>query len=187
MQSIKYSFVLTLNLAVLLVAGCSSTPTKVDSGAIRAATFNFVAPGTKTAPAFADSRQQINTMIQDSITRNLASKGVKQVASGGDATVAYLVIVGNNANTELINTYFGYGRDAAALHDQAQAAYNRSKNPNFFEAGTLLVDIVDAKTYKLLKRAFVTRPLLRNPTVAVRAEHIQEAVDAVLKDVRIAR
>ena len=54
-------------------------------------------------------------------------------------------------------------------------------------AGTLLVDIIDAKTYKLLKRSYVARPLLRNPSAEVRAERIQEAVDAVLKDVRIAR
>ena len=186
MQSIKYSFIVTLNLAALLFAGCSSTPTKVDSGAIRAATFNFVAPGAKTAPAFADSRQQINTMIQDSITRNLASKGVKQVASGGDATVAYLVIVGNNASTTAIHDYFGYGRDFAALQDKAQDAYAGSKNPNYFEAGTLLIDIIDTKTFKLLKRSYVTRPVLRNVSAEVRAERIQEAVNAVLKDVRIA-
>ena len=183
----KYSLVVTLNVATLLIAGCSSTPTKVDSGAIRAATFSFVDPGTKTAPSFIDKRQPINAMIQDSITRNLASKGVNKVASGGDVTVAYLVIVGNNVSTTAIHDYFGYGRDFAALQDKAQDAYNGSKNPNFFEAGTLLIDIIDAKTYKLLKRSYVTRPLLRNPSAEVRAERIQEAVDAVLRGVRIAR
>ena len=101
-------------------------------------------------------------------------------------TVAYLVIVGNNASTESINTYFGYGRGATALHDKAQDAYTSSKNPNYFEAGTLLIDIIDAKTYKLLKRSYVVRPLLRNPTAEVRAERIQEAVDEALQDVRIA-
>ena len=108
-------------------------------------------------------------------------------AAGGDVTVAYLVIVGNNASTEVIDTYFGYGRDASGLQEKAQAAYTGSKNPNYFEAGTLLVDIIDAKTYKLLKRSYVVRPLLSNPSAEVRAERIQEAVDAVLKDLRIAR
>jgi len=183
----KYSFVITLNLAALLGAGCSSTPTKMDTGPIRAASFSFVAGGTKTAPAFADSRAQIHETIQNSISRNLATKGLSKVPSGGDVTVAYLVIVGNNASTELINTYFGYGRDDSALHDKAQDAYTSSKNPNYFQAGTLLVDIIDARTYKLLKRSYVTRPVLRNPSAELQAERIQEAVDAVLKDVRIAR
>jgi hypothetical protein len=108
------------------------------------------------------------------------------VASGGDVIVAYLVIIGNNASTEAISTYFGYGRDASGLHDKAQDAYAGSKNPNYFEAGTLLIDIIDAKTYKLLKRSYVTRPLLRNPTAEVQAFRFQEAVDEALWDVRIA-
>lgn len=170
-----------------LCAGCSSVPTKVDTGPIHAATFSFIARSSKPGLTFADDRASLHTMIQEAITRNLAGKGLTQVASGGDVTVAYLVIVGNNASTMAINDYFGYGRDASALHDKAHNAYNSSKNPNYFEAGTLLVDIIDAKTYKLLKRSYVVRPLLRNPSAEVRAERIQEAVDAVLRDVRIAR
>jgi hypothetical protein len=181
----KRSFLISLNLAALLAAGCSSTPTKVNTGPIAAATYSFIAGGVQPAPDFADSREQIHAVIQESISRNLASKGLNKVASGGDVIVAYLVILGNNASTEAISTYFGYGRGASALHEKAQDAYSHSKNPNYFEAGTLLIDIVDAKTYKLLKRSYVVRPLLRNPSAEVRAERIQEAVDAVLKDVRI--
>ena len=155
----KYSLFVTLTLAGLLVSGCSSTPTKVDSGPIHAATFNFIAKTPIMAPEYSDRREQVHAMIQDSISRNLASKGLGKVASGGDVIVAYLVIVGNNVSTEAISTYFGYDRDAAALHNKAQDAYAGSKNPNYFEAGTLLVDIIDAKTYKLLKRAYVTRPI----------------------------
>lgn len=183
----KNSILITLGLAAVLAAGCSSTPTKVEGGDIHASTFSFVDGGTKATPASAQGMEQAHAMIQNSITGNLAAKGLRKVASGGDVVVAYLVIVGNNASTELINTYFGQGRDDAVLHDRAQTAYNKSKNPNYFEAGTLLVDFVDAKTFKLLKRSHVTRPVLKDPTVALRAEHIQEAVDAVLKDVRIAR
>ena len=149
----KYSFLVTLNLAALLAGGCSSTPTKVDEGPIHATTFSFIARDDRATPSFTVDRwQPIHVMIQDSITRNLADKGLNKVASGGDVIVAYLVIVGNNASTEAVNDYFGYGRDAAALHDKAQDAYSSSKNPNYFEAGTLLVDIIDAKTYKLLRR-----------------------------------
>jgi hypothetical protein len=179
----KNSFLIILNLAALLAAGCSSTPTKVNTGPIPAATYSFIAGGAQ--PDFADSREQMHAVIQESISRNLAGKGLNKMAAGGDVIVAYLVILGNNASTEAISTYFGYGRGASALHDKAQDAYSRSKNPNYFEAGTLLIDIIDSRTYKLLKRSYVVRSLLRNPSAEVRAERIQEAVDAVLKDVRI--
>jgi hypothetical protein len=182
----KYSFFVTLNLAALLVVGCNTTPTRVDTGPIHAASFSFVAKSPGPPPDYADGREQIHAMIQDSISRNLAGKGLTKLASGGDVIVAYLVIVGNNASTEAIHTYFGYGRNYDALHDKAQDAYTSSKNPNYFQAGTLLIDIIDAKTFKLLKRSYVARPMLRNPSAEVRAERIQEVVDAVLKDVQIA-
>ena len=183
----KHSFLVTLNLAVLLAVGCSSTPTKVDSGPIHAATFSFISKAPSLSTEFADKRAPIHAMIQDSISRNLASKGVSHLGSGGDVIVAYLVIVGNNASTEAISTYFGYGRDVAALHDKAQDAYSSQKTPNYFQAGTLLIDIIDAKTNKLLKRSYVARPILSNSSAEARAEHIQEAVDAVLSGVQIVR
>src|ERR1035438_4383918 len=126
----KYSLFVTLNLAALLVAGCSSTPTKVDTGLIHAATYNFIAKTPSMAPEYSDRREQVHALIQDSISRNLASKGLGKVAAGGDVVVAYLVIIGNNASTESISTYFGYGRDASGLHEKAQDAYTSSKNPN---------------------------------------------------------
>lgn len=180
----KHSYILTLALGTLLFAGCG-TPTKVQHGAIRATTFSFVDPGSKPVPAFADTRAQAHAAIQNAITRNLANKGLTKVAAGGDLTVAYLIIVGNNGSTEAISTYFGYGRDTAELHDKAQKAYTSNKNPNYFEAGTLLIDVIDGKNYKLIERNYVTRPLLRDASAEVRAERIQEAVDEALKGLQI--
>ena len=124
-------------------------------------------------------------MIQEAITKNLAAQGVTKVATGGDVTVAYLVIVGNNTTTESISTYFGYGEDADALHDKAHDAYIASKNPNYFEAGTLVIDIIDSRTFKLLKRGYATRPMLQNLSEDARAARIQEVVDEILHGLRI--
>ncbi|MHC1764472.1 MAG: DUF4136 domain-containing protein [Verrucomicrobiia bacterium] len=176
---------LTLALAALCLASCG-TPTKVDKGVIHGTTYSFVGGRPRVVPGFVDDREPIHATIQEAIGKNLARKGLSRLPSGGNLTVAYLVIVGNNGSTEAIDTYFGYGRDTSALHDEAQKAYSSSKNPNYFEAGTLLIDIIDTRTFKLLKRSHVTRPLLRDRSAAVRAERIQEAVDAALNDLRIA-
>lgn len=169
--------------SVLILSGCSSTPTKVDTGPVHAHTFSFVNRGQ--TPDYAEDRQAAHKMIQAAITKNLAARGVTKVATGEDITVGYLIILGNNASTEAINTYFGYAAGADALHDKAQAAYSKSKNPNYFEAGTLVIDIIDTKTYKLLKRNFGTRALMSNITAEARAERIQEAVDEILKSLKI--
>ena len=175
-----------LSLATLLVAGCSSTPTHVDTGSIHASTFSFIrrapqAPGA----AFADDTKEVNTMVQDAITTDLTRLGLTKVPAGGDITVAYLIIVGNNVTTASINDYFGYGRDAEALHKKAQEAYSDSRNPNYFEAGTLLIDILDGKTAKLLRRTYVVRPILSKPSTEERASHIQGAVDQALQGLSV--
>ena len=96
-------------------------------------------------------------MIQEAITKNLAARGVKRVPAGGDVTVAYLVILGDNVSTRSINDYFGYSDDAWALHEKAQQAYTGTGNPNSFEAGTLLIDIIDNKGFKVRMRNYATR------------------------------
>jgi len=186
-HTMRLTSLLSAGLTALLIAGCSSTPKRVDHGAIRAHTFNFVKGGTTPAAAAADQREAIHLVIQDAITQDLSAKGMAKVATGGDVTVAYLIVVGNNATTESISTYFGSGRDASGLSDKAHEAYTDNKNPNYFEAGTLVVDIIDAKTYKVLYRNYVSRPALRNPPAEVRMANIEGAVNEVLSTLRIAK
>lgn len=174
-----------LTAAVLVLAGCSSTPTKVDTGPIHARTFSFVDRGNRPAPGFADDRQAVHKMIQAAIAKDLAAQGVTQVPTGGDVIVGYLVIIGNHVSTEAINDYFGYNAGAEALQDKAHEAYINSKNPNDFEAGTLLIDITDGKNYKLLKRGYATRMIDQDATLEVRSERIQAVVDEILKNLKV--
>lgn len=177
---------LTLAAGILALTGCSSTPTKVDRGPIQARTFSYVETGAKPEPGFADKRQFIHRLIQGAITKNLAGRGLSQVPTGGgDITVAYLIITGNNASTAAINDYFGYGEDEEALHLKAHKAYTGSKNPNYFEAGTLVIDIIDSKSFKLLKRGYATRPLLGNVPDDARAARLDEVVDEIFRDLRV--
>jgi hypothetical protein len=182
----KKLFLLPLLLTALIIAGCSSTPTHVDKGVVQAHTFNFINGGIALTPPATDKRSAANQQIQEAIIKNLAAKGLTRTDGSGDVIVAYMIIVGNNVSTEAITTYFGTGRDANALHDMAHDAYTSSPNPNRFEAGTLLIDVIDGKTYELLYRDFAVRPLMWQATPEERAGRIQEAVDAALQKLRVA-
>ena len=135
--------------------------------------------------SIAEKDQKVHGFIQDAITANLTDRGLSRVDQGGDVTVAYLIVVGNNASTKSINDYFGYSEDGIALADEAFNAYNKRSGRDYFEAGTLLVDIIDNKTQKVVMRNYVVRPLNRNATDDARKKRIREAVDALLYDVRI--
>lgn len=175
--------------ALHTLTGCSTSPeqARVSTGSIRANTFSFVNPGRRPAPDGTDNREAVHRMIQGAITQNLAGKGVTRTSSGGDVTVAYLIIVGTHTSTEAVSDYFGYSEDTDKLHMKAHDAYTGNGNRSYFEAGTLVIDVLDGKTNRLLKRNFVTRPRLRNVPVEERSTHIQEAVNAILQDLRIAR
>ena len=184
-NSMKTNLLLLLALVALAPAASAKAPAKVNKGTIHARTFNFVTPSSKPVPGFVANIEAVHVMIQKAITKNLAARGVTRVSAGGDITVPYLVITGDNVSTTAIGSYFGYSDDLGDLHDRAQKAYTRSKNPNHFEAGTLLIDIVDGRNFKLMKRGYASRPLLRDVSAATKAARIQEVVDEILRDVRI--
>jgi hypothetical protein len=185
MKFAKFSVLLA---AVVAMAGCSSVKTQVDSGPIAARTFSFVNIGPKPALAAADNRAQVHQMIQQAVVKNLAGKGVALVNSGGDLTVAYLVIAGNNVSTTSLNEYFGYGSDATALVEKVHSEQAvKSDNRNYFEAGTLVIDILDPKTSKVLKRSTVQSSILRNLPADARQARIQSLVDQALSGLRIAK
>lgn len=176
-----------LAAGVGLLAGCSSTPTRVNEGPIKAATFSFVT-GKPAPPENAEKRAEVHKLIQDAITTNLAGKGVTRVESGGNVIVAYLIILGDNVATTDVNDYFGYGRDSDALLEKAhQKIAVDSKDPNPFVAGVLVIDVIDGRTFKLLYRNYAVRQVFRNLTEAARAERIQEAVNQALAGLRVAK
>jgi hypothetical protein len=53
------------------------------------------------------------------------------------------------------------------------------------EAGTLLVDIIEAKDFKVRMQNYATRPTLKDLPADAKAARIQEVVDEILWDVRI--
>jgi len=172
----------------LALAGCSSVKTHVDTGPIHARTFSYINTGSRALPTYADSRKQAYAKVQEAITKNLTSKGLIQVGQGGDVTVAYLIIVGNNATTTSLDDYFGYTADANALVDKVHKSEAvKGNDRGYFEAGTLVIDILDPKTSKLLKRSTVQAQILRELPLDQREARLQQYVDQALSDLRIAQ
>ncbi len=174
-------------LLAIALAACSSVKTHVDKAPVTARTFSFLNTG-REIPNYAEDRRQAHVAIQQALINNLASKGVSYVATGGDITVAYLVVVGNNATTTSLNSYFGYTDDAEAMVKQVHKEQTSSQESRgYFEAGTLVIDILDPKTSKLLQRRTVQAEVLRNLPVETRTARVQSLVDDALKDISISR
>jgi hypothetical protein len=170
----------------MLITGCSSVKMRVDQGQVTARTFSFYNPGPRALPENTEIRQQAHVLLQEAITKTMAAKGVTRVPAGGDVTLAYLVVVGNNVTTTSLNQYFGYSSDATALVSKVHEAQAvDSKSRSYFEAGELILDLFDPATSRLLQRRSIHAQILRNLSAEVRAERVQAVVDQLLADVRI--
>jgi hypothetical protein len=174
--------------AAFALAGCSSVKTHVDTGPIHARTFSFINTGSREVPDYAEKRKQVHAAVQEAITKNLAAKGMTCVKEGGDVTVAYLIIAGNNATTTSLNEYFGYSPDATALTDKVHKSQAvKGDDRSYFEAGSLVIDFLEPGTSKLLKRASIQAPILRALPMEERTARLQKLVDEELSDLRIAQ
>ena len=174
-------------LILLASPGCSSVKTNVDEGTIHARTYSFLDTANRQTPNFAESSQQAYEMVKQALMNNLAAKGLTYTASGGDITAAYLIIVGNNASTTSLNSYFGYTADSAALAGKVHKEQTGGGNRDYFESGTLVIDLLDPKSSKLLQRRSITAKILRNLPMESRTARVQAVVDQALHDVRISQ
>jgi len=167
------SVVLTLLAAgAVLLAGCSSPTAPVRQAPVHAGTFSFVP--TQAAPDFAEKRAQVQTLVRNAVTANLAQKNLTRVAESGNIQVAYVVVVDHPAAAAAVNDYLESGNDLAV------------SSPAEFGAGTLVIDVIDARTHKVIYRRAVTRRFLRNAPVDLRADRVQAAVDEALTGLNVA-
>jgi hypothetical protein len=186
-QTSCFQSLLATVAVTIALSGCSTAKTKVDSGSIKARTFSFLNTGGRQAPPSVDNRQQANALVQQAIANSLAARGVSQTASGGDVTVAYLIIIGNGVSTTSLNEYFGYTDDSNSLVEKAHSQQSKRDDRTSFEAGTLVIDFLDPHTSKVLQRRTIKADLLQNVTMEQRSARLQGLVNDALKNVPLAQ
>ena len=105
--------------------------------------------------ATAKRDQTISTLnaqrIHDAIDNALKTKGFTKVESGGDFQVAFIATTAQQTDYTTTNDYYGYGWGrwygaGGGMSTSRTTAYN-------WQQGTLVLDIVDAKTNQMVYRS----------------------------------
>lgn len=136
-----------LAIAAFALAGCASmgVSSYLERGAdfTRYRTYNWAAAETfDTGDPRLDNNQFFHDRIQADIERELANRGFEKTTSGRpDLVIRYHATVRQRAGVNNVN---------------AEKAYCEADNcrPYVYEAGTLLLDFVDARTDKLVWRGW---------------------------------
>ena len=135
----------------------------------------------KSVPTFANPDDRANHAIQSALASTFRSKGFAVDPANADLSVAYLIVLQDNVSTRLIDDYFGFGRSSMQIaeiaHDRGVIRNNRA---DYYQAGTVVIDIIDNKTGKLVYRDYATRDVTSNMSDAQLQAHANSAVQQAL-------
>lgn len=177
MTTIRFLLVSTL---ALFIAACSTSidmPRGTSKGYSSARLIKR-SPGATISDA---DERQVHGMIQNALKGQFQAKGLSFGQSNAELLVAYLVLYQEPGMTAQYDDYFGYGRDASAITDRAhQVGTVEGKRPEYFERAGIVIDVIDARTGKLVFRNYAAGDVVRGLSDATRRERINGLVAQAL-------
>ncbi len=114
----------------------------------------------------------LRTQVREDIDRHLADKGYVRVNSGADFSVAWQVTIEGETIVQTLGYYSGSNfSDNLAQPGTAARRY---------EEGTLIIDIMEGESERLIWRGTATAEVRQRPSVEERSAKVAEAVQKVL-------
>lgn len=169
---------LTLGL-MALVAACSSVNIKhdYDSEANFAALKTYAwmaAPSNATGSVQAALQRNslLDKRIKESADRQLAAKGYATEAGNPDFLVMYHL--GAQDKINVTDWGYGYGRYGRW--------YGGGVEVNQYKEGTLILDVIEAKSKQLMWRGFATATLDPNASMKTRKKRLDDVMTKILAE-----
>lgn len=136
-------------------------------------TFSWIPePPEKTGDARFDN-PILHDRIQKNILRTLSTQGYQGMETGTpDFYVGHHLSLANKVDVQTMQTYYPY-----SWYYPYRGFQTRVKE---YEEGTLIIDIIDAKTEKLVWRGWATKRLKKNPSNEESQETIKKIVTEIL-------
>jgi hypothetical protein len=167
------------------ITGCVTTAPKIvgvayDQGDLarveKAKTYHWSLPAASEINPYNNQDLYLN-LVKSDIDTELAKKGYKLVAAGGDLEVSFLMLYKTGAAMTVVDQYFGTNRKPE--HHIIKAVSSVPSSPNY-EVGTLVVDAEDASDHESLWRGAVSSPVNRDKPYETQKIRINRAVALVM-------
>ncbi|UCX03968.1 DUF4136 domain-containing protein [Shewanella glacialimarina] len=172
---------LVLAIAVLALSACSTLKTNTDFDPAvsfdQYKTFTWVAAKEEDKGYHLDGL--LDQRVRDAVDSQMVAKGLTKVAADADLLVNYLTKVDKKINVDTFNNNFGYNPYygpgwgwSGSMHTQTTVRE--------YEVGTLIIDLIDNKTGKLVWRGSVEDTIRDQNTPQERVEIINNAIGHVM-------
>ena len=128
------------------------------------------------------NNKALNQKLKQVIAAEMRRNGIDVAASGGDLVIAFMLMKQNNASTASINHYYGYSDDSEKISEKVHKKIAKDGGRELFERGAIIIDLIDAKSSKLIYRNYAVRDVLGKVSAQERNKRIQSAVTEALAD-----
>jgi len=127
---------------------------------------------------FTNREDRVNTYLQAALKEEFESHGLKESEQDAELIVAFLLIVQDTAVTTAISDY--YITSGSDILSEAHRRMGKKNLPGGYEAGAIVVDIIDKKSGEVIYRDFAKREVLDYLTPAEKEQRARDAaVEAV--------
>ncbi len=176
----KHYTLLSLFLGIALLSGCSTTK-KIDlpkGSSAGYSTFRMYQHNASHVPDFTNREDRVNAYLQSALKQEFEAQGLKESQEDAELIVAFLLIVQDTAVTTAISDYYvSSGSDILSL---AHRRMGKRNMPGGYEAGAIVVDIIDKQSGNVIYRDFAKREVLDYLTSAEKEKRAKAAaVEAV--------
>ncbi|WP_076407905.1 DUF4136 domain-containing protein [Shewanella sp. UCD-KL12] len=169
-------------VVALALSACSSLKTSSDYDP--AANFNDVKTYAWVAKKTQDTTYHLDGLmdqrVRAAVDSQLAAKGITITdAAEADILVNYLTKVDKKINVDTFNTNYGYNPYYGSRWGYS-GSMNTQTTVREYEVGTLILDMVNRETGKLIWRGSVADTIRDKNTPEERVEVINKAISAML-------
>ena len=157
-------------LFAALLAGCATISTNFDYdtgfdfAGLQSYDWKTVDPGADEDPL---SRRRVERALNEGLTAG----GYRRDSSNPDFYVA--IHVGSEDRIDVVNWGYGYGRGAGRYGPRDVSVYT-------YQEGTLIIDMVDARSDELVWRGTARRVFTSAPTAEEKTRIVNQAVQKLL-------
>ena len=170
---------LSLCLGIVLLSGCSTTRIDQPKGSSAGySTFRLYQHNPNHVPDFTNREDRVNEYLQSTLRDEFKAQGLKESEENAELIVSFLLIVQDTAVTTAISDY--YINSGSDILSEAHRRMGKKNRPGGYEAGAIIVDIIDKDSGDLIYRDFAKREVLDYLTPAEKEKRTKEAaVEAV--------
>ncbi|KRP37887.1 MAG: hypothetical protein ABS34_00460 [Opitutaceae bacterium BACL24 MAG-120322-bin51] len=176
----KLYSLLSLCLGIVLLSACS-TFKRIDlpkGNSAGYSSFRLYQHKSKHVPDFTNREDRVNAYLQAALKEEFEAHGLKESEQDAELIVAFLLIVQDTAVSTAISDY--YITSGSDILSEAHRRMGKKNLPGGYEAGAIVVDIIDKKSGEVIYRDFAKREVLDNLTPAEKEQRAKDAaVEAV--------